>query len=99
MIDILFSNAHNFEMINNPRDTPFFSLHGHKYEEDVKYFDPRRTKTTDILGQTIYQKQAFLDVQEEIPASNDVIFDSFFTDFDVDQSLDLQPLKLGLAIL
>ncbi|KAL5272154.1 hypothetical protein ACHWQZ_G000393 [Mnemiopsis leidyi] len=88
------SNAHNFEMINNPRDTPFFSLHGNEYEELVMFFDPRRTKTKDILGPTIYQEQAFLDVQEEIPASNDVEFENFFSVFNVDQSLDLKPLNL-----
>lgn len=84
-------------MINNPRDTPFFSLHGNEYEELVMFFDPRRTKTKDILGPTIYQEQAFLDVQEEIPASNDVEFENFFTVFNVDQSLDLKPLNLGMA--
>ena len=82
-------------MINYPRDTPFFSLHGPGYNEVAGYFDPRRTKTEDILGQTIYQQQVFLDIQEEIPATNDVSFESFFSDFVVGQGIDLPPLNLG----
>ena len=86
-------------MISNPRDTPFFSLHGPKYDGVAWYFDPRRTKTKDILGQTIYQQQVFLNVQDEIPATNDILFENCLTDFNVEQSIDLPPLDLGEIIL
>lgn len=95
----IFSNIHNYEMTTNPRNTPFFSLHGPYYDDIAKYFDPRRTKSYDILGETIYQNQVFLDISEEIPATNDMIFENIISHFEIPTSTELLPILLTGKII
>ena len=95
----IFSNIHNYEITANPRNTPFFSLHGPKYDDVAQFFDPRRTKTCDILGDTIYQKQVFIDVSEEIPTTNDVFFENLISNYQTPGISDLLPIILGTACL
>ena len=82
-------------MITYPRDNPFFSLHGPKYADVCKFFDPRLTQTEDILGKTIFQDQAFIDPGEEIPVSNDLVFESCIPLFHLSGNIDLPPLNIG----
>ena len=94
---VLFhENNHNYDMLSYATEIKFFSFMDKNYEDVIQHLDPRRNKESDMLGQRLFWKQAFIDPNIEISTTDGLeIQGPGATPFQIAEGQRLELLPLG----